>query len=48
VSLRAFRTQDRMLAAMAARMSEDELFARLRGRLGPGQARIMAMKAKGR
>jgi choline-sulfatase len=48
VTMRAFRTQDRMLAGMGERMSEEELFDRFRGRLGPGQARIMAMKAKGR
>jgi len=42
VTLRAFRAQDRMLAEMARRLSEDELCQRLERRLGPGQARIMA------
>jgi choline-sulfatase len=47
VTLRAFRTQDRMLAGMGERMSEEELYKQFRGRLGPGQARLMAKRVKG-
>ena len=45
VTLEAFRAQDRMLADMVRQLSEDELYARLERRLGPGQARIMAKTA---
>jgi choline-sulfatase len=45
VTLRAFRTQDRMLAEMARQLSEEELYQTLKGRLGSGQARIMAKMA---
>jgi hypothetical protein len=45
VTLRAFRTQGNMLAEMARQLTEDQLYQRLEGRLGPGQARIMAKMA---
>jgi choline-sulfatase len=46
VTLRAFRRQETMLAALAARMSESELIAYLAPRLGLGQARSLGRKAK--
>ena len=45
VTLRAFKSQDKMLAEMARQLSEEELYQRLERRLGPGQARIMAHAA---
>lgn len=46
VTLRAFHIQEKMLADFSARMTEDELFDLLKGRLGYGQARILAKKCK--
>jgi choline-sulfatase len=45
ITFQAFRAQDKMLAEMAVQLSEEELYKRLEGRLGPGQARIMAKTA---
>jgi choline-sulfatase len=42
VTRRAFRTQEAMLAEMAARMTEEELADKLTSRLGAGQARALA------
>ena len=46
ITRRAFRAQENVLQAMADRMTEDELFDVLRGRLGDGLARVMAVKCK--
>lgn len=46
VTLRAFRTQEKMLKEMSGQLTEDELFEKFRGRLGDGQARILAKKCK--
>ena len=45
ITFEAFRAQEEMLAEMAQKLSEDELYERLKGRLGSGQARIMAKTA---
>lgn len=47
VTLRAFHTQEKMLADYAARMTEDQLFNMFKSRLGAGQARALAKKCKG-
>jgi choline-sulfatase len=47
VTLRAFKTQEKMLTDFAEQMSEDQLFDLFKGRLGPGQARALAKKYKG-
>ncbi len=47
VTREAFQAQDNVLQKMADRMTEDELFDVLKGRLGHGLARVMAMKCKG-
>lgn len=44
VTQRAFQAQENMLNRMAGRMTEDELFDTLKGRLGEGQARAMTEK----
>lgn len=46
VTLRAFRTQDKMLKNMADKMTEDELFDMFKGRMGTGLARALAKKCK--
>jgi choline-sulfatase len=48
VTVTAFQTQDKFLHDMAARMTEEELAKVLQGRLGPGLARVLSAKAKGR
>ncbi len=48
VTVRAFKTQERMLKDMADRMSEDELFNTFLSRMGKGLARTLAAKCKGR
>jgi len=46
VTLRAFQTQEKMLKEMAEQLTEEELFEKFRGRLGNGQARVLAKKCK--
>jgi len=48
VTVRAFKTQEMMLQDMVNRMNEQELFETFRGRMGPGLARALAAKCKGR
>ena len=48
VTVRAFQRQEAMLKGLADELTEDELFARFKGRMGPGLARTMAAKCKGR
>lgn len=48
VTVRAFKTQERMLQDMANRMTEQELFETFKSRMGPGLARVLAAKCKGR
>lgn len=47
VTQHAFSKQDKMLREMAKRMSEEELFALFKGRMGPGLARVLARSSKG-
>ncbi len=46
VTRRAFDKQERMLASMTRAMTEDQLVKELAGRLGAGQARVLAAKCK--
>lgn len=46
VTLKAFQTQENMLADFSKRLSEDQLFELFRRRLGDGQARALAKKYK--
>jgi hypothetical protein len=46
VTERGFAAQHDMLQGFARAMSEDELAGMLQGRLGAGQARILARQAK--
>jgi choline-sulfatase len=46
VTMRAFEAQDKVLAGFTEKMTEDQLFNLLKGRLGPGQARTLAKKYK--
>ena len=46
VTLRAFETQEKMLADFSKQMSEDQLFDLFKRRLGAGQARALAKKCK--
>jgi choline-sulfatase len=48
LTLKAFKRQEKILDGLADRMSEDELYQLFEFRLGPGQARAMAAKCKGR
>ncbi len=48
VTLRAFELQDSILDTWANEFSEEELFNKFKGRLGPGQARSMAKLTKNR
>ncbi len=48
VTIRAFQAQERMLRDFAERMTEEQLFGLFKSRLGPGLARTMAAKCKGR
>ena len=47
-TLRAFKAQDQILQRLVDRMTEDELYETFEFRLGPGQARALAAKCKGR
>ena len=44
VTRRAFRTQEAMRSDLAARMTREELTATLEGRLGRGQAQVLAVR----
>ena len=48
LTLNAFKRQEQILNDLVERMSEDELYQLFEFRLGPGQARAMAAKYKGR
>jgi choline-sulfatase len=48
ITLQAFQKEEQMLKDMAESMTEEELVEALKGRLGPGLARNMASRAKGR
>jgi len=48
LTLKAFKRQEQILKGLADRMSEDELYQTFEFRLGPGQARALAAKCKGR
>jgi len=48
VTLKAFQRQEEILKRLTNRMSEDELYKLFEFRLGPGQARALAAKCKGR
>lgn len=48
ITVDAFHAEDKMLRDMANSMTEEELFNEFKGRLGPGLARNMVAKAKGR
>lgn len=48
LTLKAFAKQEQILKGLAERMSEDELYELFEFRLGPGQARALAAKYKGR
>jgi choline-sulfatase len=48
LTLKAFKRQEQILNGLVKRMSEDELYQLFEFRLGPGQARAMAAKYKGR
>ena len=48
ITVRAFRTQENILQAMADSITEDKLFETFRSRLGPGLARAMAARCKRR
>ncbi len=48
LTLKAFKRQEQILNDLVDRMSEDELYQLFEFRLGPGQARAMAAKYKGR
>lgn len=48
ITVAAFHAEEQMLRDMANSMTEEELFREFKGRLGPGLARNMAAKAKGR
>lgn len=47
VTIRAFHTQEKVLATLTGSMSEDQLFDLFKGRFGPGQGRALAKKLKG-
>jgi choline-sulfatase len=46
VTLKAFQAQEKMLADLSERMTEDQLFEIFEGRFGAGQARALAKKCK--
>lgn len=48
ITRKAFQTQEKILRDLALRHTEDELYQLFEFRLGPGQARALAAKCKGR
>ncbi|MGH9663696.1 MAG: sulfatase-like hydrolase/transferase [Bryobacteraceae bacterium] len=48
VTWRAFSKQDEVLKAMVARLSPDQFYGELKGRLGPTQARVQTHRLYGR
>ena len=48
LTLKALKRQEQILNGLTDRMSEDELYQMFEFRLGPGQARALAAKCKGR
>jgi choline-sulfatase len=48
ITVNAFQAQEKILQALSDRHTEDELYQLFEFRLGPGQARALAAKCKGR